>query len=121
MHSSLTGFVLFTSYFLGSLHGGSNAIKRNGKYRSRQRYLCKDCGKTFNDMTNTSFSGSRYPEKWVKYIKMMINGVTLPKIADSLEIHISTAFYWRNKIILQLKHLEKTKSTFYLMLFKRIQ
>ena len=30
---------------------------------------------------------------------MMINGVTLPKIADSLEIHISTAFYWRHKIL----------------------
>jgi len=64
---------------LGCLHCGSTAVKRNGKYRSRQRYLCKDCGKTFNDMTNTPFSGSRYPEKWIEYIKMMINGVTLPK------------------------------------------
>ncbi len=84
---------------LGCLHCGSNAVKRNGKYRSRQRYLCKDCGKTFNDMTNTPFSGSRYPEKWIKYIKMMINGVTLPQISDSLKIHISTAFYWRHKIL----------------------
>ncbi|WP_442953633.1 transposase [Paenibacillus sp. USDA918EY] len=30
-------------------------IKKNGKYRGRQRYLCKDCGKTFNDMTNTPY------------------------------------------------------------------
>jgi transposase-like protein len=60
---------------------------------------CLHCGKTFNDMTNTPFSGSRYPEKWIKYIKMMINGVTLPKISDSLKIHISTAFYWRHKIL----------------------
>lgn len=51
-------------------------------YRSRQRYLCKDCGQTFNDMTNTPFSGSRYPGKWLNYIEMMIHGVTLPKIAD---------------------------------------
>lgn len=38
---------------LGCVHCGSTDVKRNGKYRSRQRYLCKDCGKSFNDMTNT--------------------------------------------------------------------
>jgi transposase-like protein len=84
---------------LACVHCGSVSVKRNGKYRSRQRYLCKDCGKTFNDMTNTPFSGSRYPEKWVKYIEMMVEGYTLPKIAKRLKIHLSTAFYWRHKIL----------------------
>lgn len=50
-------------------------------------------------MTNTPFSGSRYPGKWLKYIEMMINGITLPKIAEQLNIHLSTAFYWRHKIL----------------------
>jgi transposase-like protein len=50
---------------VGCVHCGSKSVKRNGKYRTRQRYLCKDCNKTFNDMTNTPFSGSMYPEKWV--------------------------------------------------------
>lgn len=50
-------------------------------------------------MTNTPFSGSRYPEKWVKYIEMMVEGYTLPKIAERLKIHLSTAFYWRHKIL----------------------
>jgi transposase-like protein len=84
---------------LGCVHCGSTSVKRNGKYRSRQRYLCIDCGKSFNDMTNTPFSGSRYPEKWVKYIELMVEGYTLPKIAELLKIHISTAFYWRHKIL----------------------
>jgi transposase-like protein len=84
---------------MACVHCGSTSVKRNGKYRTRQRYLCKDCGKTFNDMTNTPFSGSRYPEKWVKYIELMIEGYTLPKIAERLKIHISTAFYWRHKIL----------------------
>lgn len=87
---------------LGCVHCGSTDVKRNGKYRSRQRYLCKDCGKSFNDMTNTPFSGSHYPEKWVKYIELMVEGDTLPKIADKLQIHISTAFYWRHKILYAL-------------------
>lgn len=50
--------------------------------------------KSFNDMTNTPFSGSRYPEKWVKYVELMVESYTLPKIAKKLLIHISTAFYW---------------------------
>lgn len=41
-------------------------------------------------MPNTPFSGSHYLEKWIKYIKMMLNGVTLSKISDSLKIRIST-------------------------------
>ena len=49
-----------------------------------------------NDITNTPFSSSRYPQKWVKYIELMVE---LPKIADKLQIHISTAFYWRHKIL----------------------
>jgi transposase-like protein len=48
---------------MACVHCGSVSVKRNGKYRSRQRYLCKDCGTTFNDMTNTPFSSSHYPEK----------------------------------------------------------
>ncbi|WP_282173504.1 IS1595 family transposase [Cytobacillus firmus] len=88
---------------MACVHCGSMSVKRNGKYRSRQRYLCKDCGKTFNDMTNTPFSGSRYPEKWVKYVEMMVEGYTLPKIAKRLKIHISTAFYWRHKILYALE------------------
>ena len=79
---------------MACVHCGSTSVKRNGKYRSRQRYLCNDCGKSFNDMINTPFSGSRYPEKWVKYIELMVKGYTLPKIAERLKIHISTTFYW---------------------------
>jgi transposase-like protein len=92
---------------LACLHCGSIAIKKNGKYRSRQRYLCKDCGESFNDMTNTPLSGSRYPHKWLQYFEMMVEGYTLPKIARELEIHISTAFYWRHKILNAIRSLGK--------------
>ena len=34
-----------------------------------------------------------------EYNEMMINGLTLPKIAKQLKIHISTAFYWRHKVL----------------------
>lgn len=36
---------------------------------------------------------------------MMVEGYTLPKIAEALDIHISTAFYWRHKILNALRSL----------------
>lgn len=72
---------------LACLHCGS-VYKKNGKYRARQRYLCKDCGKTFNDMTNTPLSGTRYPHKWLKYFELMVQGYTLHKIADIVILEV---------------------------------
>ena len=38
---------------------------RHGSYRLYQRYLCKDCGRTFNDKTGTVFEYSTIPlRKW---------------------------------------------------------
>lgn len=90
---------------LACVHCGSACIKRNGKYRSRQRYLCKDCGISFNDMTASPLSGTHYPHKWLKYFQLMVDGITLPKIAEQLDIHVSTAFYWRHKILNALRSL----------------
>jgi transposase-like protein len=90
---------------LACVHCGGVNVKRNGKYRSRQRYLCRDCGKSFNDMTASPISGTHYPHKWLKYFQLMVEGTSLPKIAEELDIHVSTAFYWRHKILNALRSL----------------
>lgn len=51
---------------MACVHCGSKAVKRNGKYKTRQLYLCKDCGKSFNDTTASPLSGTHYPQKWLK-------------------------------------------------------
>lgn len=88
---------------LGCIHCGSIKVKRNGVYRDRQRYLCRDCGKSFNDLSNTPISETRYLGKCSKYFQLMVEGYTLPKIAKRLKIHLSTAFYWRHKILHSLR------------------
>lgn len=95
---------------LACIHCGSLSLKRNGKYRSRQRYLCKDCGKTFNDMSGSPLSGTHHPHKWLRYFEMMVEGKgkSLPKIALELEIYISTAFYWRHKTLNTIRSLGHT-------------
>ncbi|NIK80482.1 transposase-like protein [Paenibacillus castaneae] len=95
---------------LACVHCGSLRVKRNGTYRERQRYLCKDCGKSFNDISGTPLSGTHNPEKWMRYFLMMVEnkGKLLPKIAVELDIHVSTAFYWRHKILNALRSLGHT-------------
>jgi transposase-like protein len=95
---------------LACVHCGSLRVKRNGTYRERQRYLCKDCGKSFNDISGTPLSGTHNPEKWMRYFLMMVEnkGKSLPKIAVELDIHVSTAFYWRHKILYALRSLDHT-------------
>lgn len=89
-------------------HCGESYIIKYGKYKARQRYLCKCCGATFNDNTATFISGTHYPEKWQHYLQEMLRGTTLRAIAINLKISYVTAFYWRHKI---LKSLEKTEPT----------
>ena len=95
---------------LACVYCGSVSVKRNGTYRSRQRYLCKDCGKSFNDMTGSPLSGTKYAHKWFEYFEMMIEGQSsFRKIAKKLKIHLSTAFYWRHKILFALQSLGHKK------------
>jgi len=80
----------------------------HGKYRGRQRNKCKDCGKTFNDISCSLMSGTHYPEKWGKYLQFIAEGTTLSKISKSLKIRLSRAFYWRHKVLNSLHSMEIT-------------
>ena len=77
----------------------NDKIIGHGKYRSRQRYKCKACGKTFNDMSCSPMAGTHHPDKWGRYIQYVSKGAVLLKIAKELGIHVSTAFYWRHKVL----------------------
>ena len=56
-------------------HCNCEDISRNGKYNDKQRYICKDCGKTFTDFTNSATYKSKKPlDKWMKYAKCMLCG-----------------------------------------------
>jgi transposase-like protein len=39
----------------------SDRTVKNGSYRAYQRYLCKDCERTFNDKTGIIFAYSKIP------------------------------------------------------------
>ena len=81
-------------------HCNSSNIWRFGKYHNRTRYRCKDCLKTFTNTTNKPWSYSKKSKNtWNKYIDLMMNSTTLRKCAKLLNISLTTAFYWRHKLL----------------------
>ncbi len=70
-------------------HCNSELISRNGKYNGNQRYICKDCRKTFSDFTNSAtYRSKKSLDKWLKYAKCMIMGLSIRKSAKIVGINI---------------------------------
>jgi transposase-like protein len=93
------------SYFV--VRFGKYLIKTRTGEVKRQRYRCKACRQTFNDLTNTPLQRTRRPHLWVRFIECMIEGFSLRKCADQLngEVTHVTLFYWRHKILSALSQI----------------
>src|SRR5574337_529457 len=69
-------------------------------------FCCKDCGKTFTDVTNTPLHGTHLPHKWLEFVQCMIEGYSLRKSAELLGVHYVTLFYWRHKLLSAIKQMD---------------
>ncbi|MDY4153312.1 MAG: IS1595 family transposase, partial [Treponema sp.] len=64
-------------------HCKSFNIKKNGHKGLMQRFMCKDCHKTFTSRNHTiTFSSKKSFSVWKKYIDCMMNGFTVRKSAE---------------------------------------
>lgn len=87
---------------------GNTYFIKFGRYNGIQRYRCKLCKKTFS---NTTCSVWKYlkisPEKWIKFIELMSQGISLKECAYKLKISCTTAFYWRHKFMHAIENFYK--------------
>lgn len=99
----------FANGLLCPLCGCIDHISRNGRRKDgKQRYICKDCGKSFVANTNSITSGTRKNlETWKKYIGCMIQGLPVRKTAEICGIHRNTAFIWRHKRLDALQNVSR--------------
>jgi transposase-like protein len=82
-------------------HCGSGSFIRHGRTGiGRQRYRCRECRRTFSETTGTTFMYSKKKfSTWVAYLFCMSGGLTLRCISKLLGMNLSTAFFWRHKIL----------------------
>ena len=79
---------------------GSASYKKHGTTTSgMQRYICKDCGKTFSENYGDSLRYTHLSEsQWLNILRGIVNNHSLPQIARDCGISKSTAWSCRMKI-----------------------
>ena len=81
-------------------HCNSKYIVKNGKNKDKQRYKCKSCRKSFIPETNTPIYYSKKDiAVWIQYLECLFAQNSLKDCAEKCKISVSTAFFWRHRIL----------------------
>jgi len=83
------------------MHGqvGKGNVVGNGTYRTEsgqvRKFLCRSCGRTFSERSNTAFFNLRSEDKkMLQALKMVLRGMSLRGTAEILEVHLDTVRAW---------------------------
>ena len=79
---------------------GTHVVKNGTRRDGTQRYLCRDCGKSFIPRSLSITSGTRKKlSVWTAYLRCMLEKKTLRESSEECGISMVTAFAWRHKIL----------------------
>ena len=85
---------------------GGRVVKNGTRRDGTQRYLCRDCGKSFIPSSHSVTSRTRKRlSVWADYLRCMMDRKTLKESAEECQISVCTAFAWRHKILDALREL----------------
>jgi len=77
---------------------------RHGQANDLQRFRCRQCGRTFNDLTGTPLARLRFKGKWLDYLAALLDSRTVRRAASHVGVHRNTAFRWRHRFLHWVKH-----------------
>ncbi len=70
---------------------GSTSISKRGKHTTqpaRQRYACANCGRQFDDLTDSIFAGRHQPlQTWIACLYLMCLNLSNQQIVQELDLH----------------------------------
>ncbi len=92
---------------LGCPYCTSHEFVSWGRANALQRFRCKNCGRTFNALTNTPLARLRKKEQWLEHAGAMIDGSTITKSAERCNVNYTTAFRWRHRFRASLSSDER--------------
>lgn len=85
---------------------GNSHIVKNGTNCGTQRYLCRECGKSFGETENTILKDTKKGlNVWRLYVKCMVEKKSIRKCAEICKISVPTSFLWRHKILDALQNM----------------
>lgn len=85
----------------------NHKVVKNGKGRGgRQRYFCKDCGKTFYAVQDSLSSNvNQDMNTWIKFVRGMLRQYSLNELSEDCKISKTTALSWRLRVFQALEIL----------------
>ena len=72
---------------------------RHGQANGLQRYRCRACGRTYNDLSGTPLARLRLRDKWLDYLASVLNSTPVRAAASEVGVHRNTAFRWRHRFL----------------------
>ena len=72
---------------------------RHGQANGLQRYRCRDCGRTYNDLSGTPLARLRLREKWLDYLRAVLDSTSVRLAASRVGVHRNTALRWRHRFL----------------------
>ncbi len=90
---------------------GSKTIIKYGRKCGKQRFLCKECRKTFVTTTHTIMYKSHFPiNVWKEVITDTVCGKSIDYTAGRLGLYHQAVFDMRHKILMALQELDDVKN-----------
>ena len=77
---------------------------RHGQANGLQRYRCRACGRTYNDLSGTPLARLRWREKWLDYLGCVLESTSVRAAANRVGVHRNTAFRWRHRFLERPRH-----------------
>lgn len=71
-----------------------------------QRYKCKKCNKTFNQLTSTPLARLKKKGRWLEFSDCLKNGFSVRESASLCCVNKNTAFKWRHRFLENAKHIK---------------
>lgn len=85
-------------------HCRCDKLVRHGHANDLQRFRCRRCGRTFNDLTGTPLARLRLRAKWPDYLDALLAAKPVRSAARRVGVHRNTAFRWRHRFLDRVKH-----------------
>jgi transposase-like protein len=80
-------------------HCGSEFFYKNGRVNDLQRYKCKKCNKSFNQLTGTPLARLKKKGRWLNYSYCLSQGFSVRKAATEVGVSKRTSFKWRHRFL----------------------
>lgn len=90
-------------------HCQQKRVQKWGRFSGRQRYRCRECGRTFSTFTGTALHHLKRPDRWRRFLWCVDGRLTVRSSAAVLGVDKNTALRWRHRLLDQWRRESRAR------------